>query len=532
MTYTAVGNTMLIMGTGTVQTYIGGLALAGQQGTDKVTFGTPSVVGLGTIIITTNDADDYVTSTVGGAWAGLVGTVTLDGGAGQDTLELAGGDDLTPGFLNPINVTNFENLVIAFNGSVTMTNSQHNQFTPASTIATGNNKITISDAFTGTTMAQIENYELAAGTGNHSYTIAQSNQTVTDLDATGGPNTANINGGLSNVTLIATAGASYIVNALSGGTNLKVVLDANDTVSLAGGHTGLDIFTDLGTDTVNVTGSVTGKIDGGTGTDTLHLNNTADIAGATLLGFEGLDFAPNAAVKMTGTFWDQFVGTNGSATGGHTVTGGTGIETVTLTDTENNVTTAFTGNLSAPIENYVLSSGANDFFRVNNGSTLYHAKVDLSGGGSDFVVLNDVSGAAFSGIDVSSTVVNFASGAGGDLLQIQKQNASISTGSFQTIVADATNVGATTKALVVNTSSTIMDDSWSQAEAQTALDEAINNIGTGNYAMTVYFTGATTGAYVMGVNIVTANTLTDAKIDLIGVLSNVANNTLTADNFT
>ena len=538
--YNAVGNTQLKFGTGTVQAYNGGLAGLGQQGVDKVTFGTVSILGIGVIAINTNDADDIVTSTVGGAWASI-GSVTLNGGAGQDTLELAGGDDLTPAFLSPVSVTNFENLVIAFNGSVTMTNAQHNQFVPLSTVATGNNTITIATdggaGFSGTTMAQVENYILGNGAGNHTYTIAHSGQTVTDLDSSGGQNTANINAGLSNVTLIATAGASYVVNSLGGGTNLKVVLDAADIVNLAGGHTGVDIFTDLDADTVNVTGSVTGKIDGGAGADTLHLNNTADIVGTNVVAgsFETLDFSANASVSMTAATWDQFVNTNG----GGSVTGGTGVETVNLSTTTTS-TTAFTG--TNPIEKYNLTNSGNDTFKANVTTTPI-VTVDLVGGGTDTVTINDAN-ATIGGPGVGpnndghANVLNFKSGGGSgfDVLAVQHSGTAISDGNYQSIGGSllGTNVSAGVEVVNMDPNSggifAIGDFPvvWSQAVARAYFDTPINMIALGDYTFVAY-SGA--DAYIMAVDINTANTFADAGIDLIGVLQGVGNNSMLASNF-
>jgi hypothetical protein len=528
--YNATGNTIFTMGTGSSQNYVGGTGLGG--GTDKVTFGSPAFLG-SIMSILTQDGDDYVKSTVGGSWSGLFSVVTIDGGAGQNTLELAPGDDLTAG-LSLINVTNFTDLVIGFNGSVTMTNTQHNQFNPLSTVATGNNTMNIADAFTGTTMAQVENYVLANGAANHAYTISQDGQKVTDLD-TAGSNTANINAGLSDVTVV-TSGANYAVNSLGGGTNLKVTGGSGaDVVSLAGGHTGVNISTGGGNDTVNVTGSVAGTLDGGAHGanppgDTLHVNNTADLANAivTVNTFETLDFAANASVTMTAATWDQFVALNGQNAAGHQVTGATGVETVTLTTTTGN-SAAFTGDGINYVENYNLTSALNDTFKVNaKFAGIVHFGVDLVGGGTDTITLND--DGVISGADVSANVLNFKSGGGSgfDILSVQHSGTSISNGNFLDAFFN-TNVGAGVN--VVNVNTTIIGDIasvWTQAVARTYLDAGIGMIAVGEYTMVAY-NGA--DADIMTVKINTANTFADANIDLVGVLQGVGGNSMLSSNF-
>lgn len=57
-------------------------------------------------------------------------------------------------------------------------------------------------------------------------------------------------------------------------------------------------------------------------------------------------------------------------------------------------------------------------------------------------------------------------------------------------------------------------------------------IATGTYTMTTYFAGASSGAYIMGVEIVNADDPSTANIDLIGILSSIGVDTLTSNNFT
>jgi hypothetical protein len=227
------------------------------------------------------------------------------------------------------------------------------------------------------------------------------------------------------------------------------------------------------------------------------------------------------------------VAANGGSTPAHAVFG-FGSETVTLTSTTNLITTAYTG--SNRIESYVLSGATNDFFRVNNASTSAAAqvKVDLSGGSSDFLVLND-SNAAFTGIDVHTTILGFTGGAvaqGGDVLQIQQQTDSLSSSGFELITAMDTDVGAGNRTLVIRSDVFTMDETWSETDAQAAFGFATDVIAAGDYTGAVYFTGGgQSGYYVMGFT-TDANDAGNADFNMIGILSSTAVNTLTAANFT
>jgi len=461
---------------------------------------------------------------------------------------LSGNDDIA----TAASVTNFEQMNLATNATVRMTNGQHNAFNPGfitgggiETIVIGPAPLSITGAsFTGTTQAAIEKYTLENGlfgAGTNTYTIAGSGHTITDLDSAGS-NTATINAGLSNVTLLATAGAAYTVNALGGGTNLKVVLDAVDTVNLAGGHTGVDIFTDLSADTVNVTGSVTGKIDGGGGTDKLHLNDTANIVGTNVVAgtFENLDFAAGATVSMTAATWDQFVDTDGTGKGANTVTGGTGVETVTLTTTTA-LTTAYTD--TNPIERYNLTSALNDTFKVNVTTTPI-VTLDLVGGGTDTVTINDAN-ATIGGPGVGpnndghANVLNFQSGGGSgfDILAVQHAGASISNGNYQSVAGTLVEADIAAGVNVVNLNpggpvlNVPMGDFpvlWTQAVARAYFDNAIDDIAVGEYTFIAY-SGA--DAYIMAVDINTVDSFANAGVDLIGILQGVGSNSMLASNF-
>jgi len=512
----ATGSTIFTMGTvGTKQIYNGG------SGLDDVTF------NVGSTTVMTNGGSDIVRSLVGGAI-----TKTLDGGDGVDTLALSTGDDLSGG-----TVIRFEDLALASGASVKMTGTQYTQFATISA-APGTNTITIVPGtdFSGTTFAGVENYVLLNRPVGGTYTIAASDQTITD--AAGGALFvfAHIKGGLDNVTLAATANAlTYDVTALGGSSSLDVTLLAfSPTVSLGGGHEDINVALESSSafSKLTVTGAVSGALDGGAGpgADQLSLGDTADIGNAIVTGFETL-IMESGAMAMSASTWDQFVGTDGLPAPGHAILD-LGVQTVTLTTT----TLASTAYSQGPdrVENYILSSAEGDFFRVNTGALPVHMNVDITAGGSDRIVLNDNLG-VFSGFDARTTVLGFKGGAvaaGGDVLQVQRQTGSLSSSGFELIVAADTDVGAGNRTLVIRSDIFMMDDTWSNGDAQAAFGFATDVIAAGNYTGAVYFEGdGKSGYYVMGFT-TAANDAGAATFDLIGVLSSTAVNTLTAANFT
>jgi len=512
----AFGSTIFTMGAvGANQTYNGG------SGLDDVTF------NVGSTTVMTNSGGDIVRSLVGGAI-----TKTLDGGDGVDTLSLSTGDDLSGG-----TVIRFEDLVLASGASVKMTGTQYTQFATISA-APGINTVTIAPGtdFSGTTFAGVENYVLLNRPVGGTYTVAASDQTVTDAAAAGLFVFAHIKGGLDNVTLAATANAlTYDVIALGGSSDLDVTLLAsNPTVSLGGGHEGINVALEASSafSKLTVAGAVSGALDGGAGpgADQLSLEDSADIGNAIVTGFETL-FIQAGAMAMSAATWDQFVGPDGLPAPGHAILD-LGVQTVTLTTTTL-ASTAYSQGVDR-VENYILSSAEGDFFRVNTGALPLHQEVDITAGGSDRIVLND-NLAVFSGFDARTTVLGFKGGAvdaGGDVLQVQRQTNSLSSSGFELIVAADTDVGAGNRTLVIRSDVFMMDDTWSNGDAQTAFGFATDVIAAGNYTGAVYFEGdGKSGYYIMGFT-TAANDAGAATFDLIGVLSSTAVNTLTAANFT
>jgi hypothetical protein len=265
----------------------------------------------------------------------------------------------------------------------------------------------------------------------------------------------------------------------------------------------------------------------------MALLNGADISGSTVSNFEDLIFAVNGTAKMSAATWDQFVATTGSATVGHTVQSAVGVETVILSTTTPNVTTAYSG--TNPIEQYVLSSADNDFFRFNAPFAPIGNQVDLSGGGSDMLVLNSPLAGVAGNATFETKTLNFQGGAtaaGGDVLQVQLATNSISSGTSIIVTAMDTDVTAERTIIINSFAGATMDEAPSQTAAQAAVNFAIDEIQAGIYTVAIYFSGGgQSGAYVWAME-TAANDPGNADFDLIGILSSTAVNTLTGANFT
>jgi hypothetical protein len=208
---------------------------------------------------------------------------------------------------------------------------------------------------------------------------------------------------------------------------------------------------------------------------------------------------------------------------------------VTLATTTT-TTAAFTniGGAGA-IENYNLTNSGNDFLKFN----IFNFGVfgtDLVGGGTDTITLNDTG--PIGGTDNHVNVLNFKSGGGSgfDILAVQHNGTSISDGNYQSVqgtLFGTTNIAAGVEVVNMDPSGGLFPTGdfpvvWNQAVARTYFDNQIAMIALGDYTFVAY-SGA--DAYIMTVDINTANTFADAGIDLVGVLQGVGSNTMLASNF-
>jgi Ca2+-binding RTX toxin-like protein len=391
--------------------------------------------------------------------AGHVVGSTISGAGGADTISAVTGTDFTQATA----LADFETLVIADGGAVTMTEAQHDSF---STLITGgaSETITISGAAADSQLtgaALIETYVL--NTAGFTFTLGADGQSVsgstgTDtvvvgartatgtLNGQGGADTLTIadTGSIAGATvsnfetvdIAANAGATMTVaqhNAFTTFTNR-----ASQTITLSDGgtinsssanienyqlsNTATTFNIGTGATAQNVTGgsvgdtinvgslTVTGTLNGAGGSDTLSIGNAGDISGATVSNFETVNVLANSNAHMTVAQHTAFTTFTNNAS-----------QTITFSD-------AGTVNSSnAGIENYVLANGVNDFKlgatataqNVTGNSDADTVQVGgltvtgtlLGGGGADVLTLGD--GANISGATVASfETVTIAANAG------------------------------------------------------------------------------------------------------------------------
>ncbi|NVC63650.1 tandem-95 repeat protein [Vibrio sp. 05-20-BW147] len=299
---------------------------------------------------------------------------TADGGAGTDTLFVVTGTDLS----TLTSLTNFETLTPDNDGSLTLTEAQHESFTTIN--GTGTNQFTISSADGDGVLsgdADIETYVLNAAltftlgdaaqnvTGGSSAITVKTGAVIASGTLTGSSNSdtlelangANIAGATVSTfeTLSLDSGASVTMteaqhdsfSAISGAGTEQItistvtdgftaassietyVLGAANTVTLSSGSQ--NITGSSGNDTI-VAGSLTltGALNPASGIDTLSLSSGADISGATIVNFENLTLADNASVTMKANQPSKFGGTITAA----------GSETITITGDGNFTTLA------------------------------------------------------------------------------------------------------------------------------------------------------------------------------------------------
>ncbi|EHA1125964.1 hypothetical protein FG475_12595, partial [Vibrio navarrensis] len=299
---------------------------------------------------------------------------TADGGAGTDTLFVVTGTDLS----TLTSLTNFETLTPDNDGSLTLTEAQHESFTTIN--GTGTNQFTISSADGDGVLsgdADIETYVLNAPltftlgdaaqnvTGGSSAITVKTGAVIASGTLTGSTNSdtlqlangANIAGATVSAfeTLSLDSGASVTIteaqhdsfSAISGAGTEQItisaatdgftaassietyVLGAANSVTLSSGSQ--NITGSSGNDTI-VAGSLTltGALNPASGIDTLSLSSGADISGATIVNFENLTLADNASVTMKANQPSKFGGTITAA----------GSETISITGDGNFTTLA------------------------------------------------------------------------------------------------------------------------------------------------------------------------------------------------
>ncbi|MBB1300744.1 Ig-like domain-containing protein, partial [Pseudoalteromonas sp. SR44-8] len=400
-------------------------------------------------------SDDNETLNINNA-AHITGS-TADGGGGTDTISVVTGSDLT-GFTS---LTGFETLTPYNNGSLTLSETQHDSFTTIN--GNGTNQFTIASAngdqaLTGDT--DIETYVLGTAM---TFTLGSAAQNVTGSSA---DDTVNINAFTVTGTLNGAAGTD-ILQAGTGADLSGATISAFESLTLASGasvlmteaqHDSFTTFTAPGTETItissatdgltgnsaietyvlsapnaftlgaagqNLTGSTgddtlnigsvsaTGILAGNTGTDTLSIGSGGSISGATISGFENLTVASGGSASIAASQLALFSGTvSGSGNETLDILGDgnfatvSAIESYTLNDDSTNARTV---SISAAGHS-VTASSVTDAITFDIGTLAYTGTI--TGENSVADTLSMSSGANISNATISNvTNLTLASGA-------------------------------------------------------------------------------------------------------------------------
>ncbi|WPZ36421.1 DUF4347 domain-containing protein [Thalassobaculum sp. OXR-137] len=395
---------------------------------------------------TFGSADD--TLTVADA-SHITSTSVANGGGGTDTLILANGSDLsTAGFT----LTSFETLTLAANATATMSETQYEAFTTVNG-NTGTETIVLSSANGDGTVIGSANIESFTLNGAFTFSIGTAGQNVTGSDAA--DQTVRVGSGISALSGILNGGAggsdrlllntnvniadatvsNFEILSLTNSPSVTMTVAQHDGFSSMTGGGGADQITfsatggdtsttgnaavetyvlnaagiaftlgaasqnvtgSTGADTVNVgTLTATGTLSGGTGTDILQLGTGANIAGATVSGFETLTLTGGASVTMTEAQHDAF----------SSVTA-TGNDTITISAYTNGFQT------QTAVENYVLgvanavtvAGGAQNITGSTGNDTITFQGLTYTGtlsGGAGTDVIQATTGTNFSGAAIS-----------------------------------------------------------------------------------------------------------------------------------
>ncbi|MEQ9330901.1 DUF4347 domain-containing protein [Thalassobaculum sp.] len=443
ITFSATGGDTVTTGNSAVETYVlgtGGISftlgaaaqnLTGSSGADTVDVGTRTATG------------------------------TLNGNGDTDTLSIGNG-----GSIAGATVTNFENLTLASDASVTIAASQLSQFAGTITAA-GTETVNVTGDGSFTTLANVETFSVGddstnartitvsgAGTsvsatsatdaitfsvGNVTYTGTLTGEATTG-DTLSLADGANIAGGTitaigtldvaSGATVTMTEAQHDAFTTITGtGTNKIVITTATNGLtgdadieqyqlssanSFTLGAAGQTITGSAGDDTINVsTLTATGTISGGAGTDTLVMGNGSSIAGATVSTFENLSLASGASVTMTAAQHAQFSGTITAAgtetvnvTGDGAFTTLANVETYSVGDDSTNARTITVGAAGTSVS----ATSGTDAVTFDLGTLTYTGTITGEGTVNDTLSLGN--GASIAGGTITAVEnLTLASGA-------------------------------------------------------------------------------------------------------------------------
>lgn len=384
-------------------------AYTGGSGVDTITLGAT------TKAITTGAGDDVVTLSAGTTALGTGGTVDAGDGTG-DVLSFADADDATAasgGTTFETKISGFEvvNLAGAAGAGVTVNVANLDDISKAnvavdlgqtlavSNIASGGtvtyeaaqtaaSTITVKDAATGT--ADSFNVGISSAAARNVNTLTLSNvETVNFLTN----DTATTSTGIEHTASLTAAAATTVTVAGDAGLTLTFTGTALTTFD-ASGVTDGDVTWTAGA----LAGAATVK--GGATADANVIVLSAALDDITYVGGSGTDtITMNHATNHDATVNSFTLGngtntlTAGNNDGDNTVTGGTGVDTITLgngdntitTDTDNDVITVGTGS------NTISAGAGNDVITI--GASAATNTVDV-GAGTDALVFTGVQTAA------------------------------------------------------------------------------------------------------------------------------------------
>ena len=368
---------------------LGDDSLFGETGSDTLTGGDGADTlngGAGANVLNGGNDNDFIQvygfdKVTAGNGNDLVGIyadlpISLNGGAGDDTLRFDGSYDITGA-----TVADFEKLFLY--GTAIMTAAQLGSFTSVggygptygtaylSLSGGGTANVSLLNSLTGFTLYgsnQADAITLtAATTTNVSLSANAGNDSIVS-----GSGKDSLSGGDGNDTLDGRNGD----DSLDGGTGIDVLRGGigNDTLLMRLGDTaaGGD-----GNDLVTIEESFGGSADGGLGNDTLRFDSSSDITGMTLTGFEQMNLY--LTDRMTATQLGSFAivsGYDGSYNNGNVVLTQGGTANVTFSGTLSGVF-----NLTGSDDADLISFAAGQLTRI-----LVNARFgddSITGGSSD-----------------------------------------------------------------------------------------------------------------------------------------------------
>ncbi|MFK3862030.1 Ig-like domain-containing protein, partial [Pseudoalteromonas rhizosphaerae] len=393
---------------------------------------------------------------------------TADGGGGTDTINVIDGADLT-GFAS---LTGFETLTPYNDGSLTLSETQHESFTTIN--GTGTNQFTISSANGDQTLTgdvDIETYVLGAAM---TFTLGSAAQNVTGSSADDAVNinafavTGTLNGAAGSDVLQVGAGADLSGATISAFESFTLASGASVTMTEAQ-HDNFSTFTAPGSETItissatdglvgnsaietyvlatentftlgavgqNFTGSTgddslnvgsfaaTGIFAGNTGTDTLSIGSGGSISGATISGFENLAVASGGSASIAASQLALFSGTvTGSGTETLTILGDgnfatvSAIENYTIADDSSNARTVAISSAG----HSVTASSASDAITFDIGTLAYTGTITGENSVADTLSMSN--GANITNATISNVAnLTLASGASVSMTASQHGN--------------------------------------------------------------------------------------------------------------